>query len=186
MTEKKVFRFFTITDYEAEEKWLRGMHASGWKLVSAHLPGVYRFEPCTPADVIYKLDFSGGGRKQQEAFQALCRDYGWTYLCSMNGWGYYCRAAEETPAAEGELFTDDASKLQMIRSILVRRFVPFTIIFALCVIPNVILSLTGRTDSLVLSVIWYGMGIFYIWAFLHMAAGFHALTVKYGRRKHES
>ncbi|MDD6790054.1 MAG: hypothetical protein PUE04_08125 [Lachnospira sp.] len=35
-----MFRFFTITDYEAEGKWLRSMHASAVQFIWAALPYV--------------------------------------------------------------------------------------------------------------------------------------------------
>ena len=55
MKTKIKWRIFTIVDYEKEEKWLRSMHAQGWKFVRFN--GLFHFEECQPEDVVYKLDY---------------------------------------------------------------------------------------------------------------------------------
>ena len=57
-TTKRLFRFWTIADFEAEEEFLREQHKQGWKFVKYTLPGFYTFEASTPEDVIYQLDFT--------------------------------------------------------------------------------------------------------------------------------
>ena len=179
MTQKRVLRFFDLTEYEAEEKWLSEMHASGWKAVKAAVPGSYTFEECSRASVVYKLAFSDRQASEQEDFHAMCRDYGWSYLFSMNGWDYYCKEADQAEE-NNELFTDDSSKLEMIRRVMLRRFLPFTLIFAAVVLPNVIMKLLGGHALDIAAFKWYVLAFFYVCAALHMGIGFYRLYCRYG------
>ena len=49
---KTLIRFFTISDYEEEEIWLRSQHQNGWKLVKMIVPCFFIFESCTPDYVV--------------------------------------------------------------------------------------------------------------------------------------
>lgn len=48
MADRVLFRFWTITDYEEEERFLREQHRKGWSLRRYILPGVYIFDKCMP------------------------------------------------------------------------------------------------------------------------------------------
>ena len=61
MKRKRVFRIFTIADYEQEEQMLSDMHAKGWKLVSVKYLGWYTFEECKPEEMsLFGKCFLGG------------------------------------------------------------------------------------------------------------------------------
>lgn len=179
MKTKKKFCAFSIANYEAEEQWLREMHREGWKFKSVRMPGIYTFEECAPEDVVYRLEFDDRNAAHQNDFQELCRDYGWNYLYSFNGYSYYCKKgeAEET---ENELFTDNASRLQMAEKIFRRRYIPFLMIFLLLVIPNVYKGIAGIQDSMTLNTIWYVLGIIYVIETIRIGTEFARMNRKYG------
>lgn len=143
---KTSVRFFTIADWEEEEKWLRKMHGNGWKLVDAIAPCFYRFESCEPEDVIYRLDFKNN--EQNPEYMQMLRDFGWEYCASCIGWLYFRKPAEETTTEEeGELFSDNASRVERVGKIVKTRLLPFTCIFLCCVIPNFLRYTTGNSST---------------------------------------
>ncbi|MBR5820623.1 MAG: DUF2812 domain-containing protein [Alistipes sp.] len=52
---KRVWRFYTIAEYEQEEQWLNEMAREGWNLTAVGLCR-YIFRRGTPGEYIYKLD----------------------------------------------------------------------------------------------------------------------------------
>ncbi|MDD5922940.1 MAG: DUF2812 domain-containing protein [Eubacteriales bacterium] len=182
MKAKKKFRAFSIANYEAEEQWLREMHKEGWKFKSVRIPGIYTFEECVPEDVVYRLEFDDRNAAHQNDFQELCRDYGWNYLYSFNGYSYYCKKGDDAEA-ENELFTDNASRLQMAETVFRRRYIPFLLVFLLLVIPNVYKGITGIQDSIILNIIWYVMGAIYVIMTFRIGTEFIRMNRKYGSRK---
>ena len=52
---KRVWRFYTIAEYEKEEQWLNEMAREGWNLTAVGLCR-YIFRRSTPGEYIYKLD----------------------------------------------------------------------------------------------------------------------------------
>lgn len=62
MATKTVFKFFLITDFEKEEKYLMDMHRKGWKLEKISFNYFYHFVATEPEAVIYQLDFKDNGR----------------------------------------------------------------------------------------------------------------------------
>ena len=55
METKRYFRYYTIADYEREQKWLNAMSRSGWNFVRTN-GFIYTFEKGTPGEYIYKID----------------------------------------------------------------------------------------------------------------------------------
>ena len=135
---KTMIRFFTIADYEEEELWLRKQNRLGWKLVRMIPPCLYFFEACEPQDVIYRLDYKNSG--QTEEYMQLVKDFGWEYFEQCMGW-LYLRKPADTVESEGEdeLFSDNASRVEMAGHIVRTRLVPIMIIFLCCLLPNLFL-----------------------------------------------
>lgn len=52
---KKVWRFYTIAEYEQEEQWINEMAKEGWNLTAVGFAR-YIFRRGTPGEYIYKLD----------------------------------------------------------------------------------------------------------------------------------
>ena len=61
METKRIFKFFTMFEYEKEQEFLRSMHRSGWKLAKISGICLYHFEKCIPEDVVYQLDYNTFG-----------------------------------------------------------------------------------------------------------------------------
>ena len=139
---KTVFHIFTIADYEDEEMWLSEQHANGWKIVKMIPPCFYVFESCEPSDVIYKLDFRNS-RHDPEYMQML-DDFGWEYFGQCFGWLYFRKPADDAVSeGDGELFSDNESRVDFVSRIVKTRLLPLTIIFLCCVIPNLVRSVSG-------------------------------------------
>ena len=132
---KTEIHFFTIADYEEEEIWLREHHKNGWKLAKAIAPCFYVFDSCEPEDVIYRLDFKNS--KQTEEYLQMLKDFGWEYFEQLLGWLYFRKPAEAVDSqADGELFSDNASKADMVGHIVKKRMLPLLVVFLCCEIPN--------------------------------------------------
>ncbi len=176
---KTMLRFFTIADYEEEEIWLREQHSMGWKLAKTTLPCFYTFERCEPEDVIYRLDFKNGEEKG-DYFQ-MYRDYGWEYFDSCAGWLYFRkRAAEATDEADGELFSDGLSKVEMVKNIVRTRMLPILLIFFCCVLPNLINSTRGLIPGSGFFAVFFGlMFALYLELILHCSVKLAKLKKKY-------
>ncbi len=139
---KTLLRFFTLADYEEEEAWLRKQHSDGWKLIKMAPPCFYTFEACEPADVIYRLDFRNSG--QTEEYMQMLKDFGWEYFARCFGWLYFRKPAEEAESEQdGELFSDNASRAEMVDHIVKTRLLPLALIFLCCVLPNLIRYTSG-------------------------------------------
>ena len=105
---KTVLRFFTLTDYEEEENWLREMARQGWKLHHMTIPVFYHFQAAEPEDVVYKLDFRQLRGEDEGAFLQMYRDYGWEYVQTVNDYCYFRKSAEEASDGDLEIFTEPA------------------------------------------------------------------------------
>jgi hypothetical protein len=131
---KLMIRFFTISDYEEEERWLRSQHQNGWKFVKMVPPCFYTFEQCSPEDVIYRLDFKNKG--VTDDYMQMYADFGWEYTGHCMNWLYFRKPASQVDGEkEGELFSENASKVDMISHVLKTRMLPILVLF-LCLLPN--------------------------------------------------
>lgn len=149
---KTLVRFFTIADYEEEEIWLREQHKSGWKIVRMTPPCFYVFEACEPEDVIYRLDYKNSS--QTPEYMQMLADFGWEYCAQCMGWLYFRKPAWDAASEEdGELFSDNASRVDMVSRIVKTRLLPLAVIFLCCVIPNLLRSYSGPFGT--------GFGIFF-------------------------
>ncbi len=177
---KTEFRYYTIADYEEEERWLREQHRSGWRLARLTPPGFYVFESCEPADVIYRLDYKND--ESSGDYLQMARDFGWEYVLRCVGWLYFRKPAEEAESeAEGELFSDNGSRVEMVSRIVKTRFLPLAVIFLCCVLPNLLNAFNGYMGG------WSGffgaffgvMFVFYVWLIVHCGRKLKELREKY-------
>ncbi len=144
---KTFIRFFTIADYEEEEIWLRNQHLGGWKLVKLTAPCFYTFESCEPQDVIYRLDYKNNA--QTEDYMQMLADFGWEYFERCFGWLYFRKPAEEAASeGDGELFSDNASRLALADHVVKTRLLPLAVIFLCCVVPNLFNAVNDRMGGL--------------------------------------
>ncbi len=106
-------RFYTIPEYEEEQEYLSKMHRKGWQFVKFVLPCFYLFEKCTPENVIYQLDYNQDGLREKDAYYQMYQDCGWEHLCDVVGYSYFSKKADNKNSEE-EIFSDDASKMDMV------------------------------------------------------------------------
>lgn len=163
--KKIVLRFFTIADYLEEELWLREMHNQGWKFSKFTVPCFYTFEACEPEDVIYCLDYKN--KSNLDDYIRMTEDYGWEYTGSCLGWLYFRKQATLVEnEGDGEIFSDNSSRISMVEHIVKTRLWPLTILFLCCVIPNTINALSGKIGWF-FTIFWGFMLIIYIYLILH-------------------
>ena len=130
---KRVRKYFSLAEYEKEEKYLTEMAAKGWRFVDTN-GTLYTFERCEPEQVAYRLDFSGLPLDQRDDYYAMFRDYGWEYLQDYNGFSYFRKPAEGVSPEDLEIFSDGESHLEMAKKIMTAKLIPL-IGLMLCVVP---------------------------------------------------
>lgn len=164
---KTEFRFFTITEWKKEEKYLREQHKNGWKFVSVNLIGLYHFKKCTPKDVIYQLDYNTDSVTQKDEYIQMFKDCGWEYIQNFCGYSYFRKAESDMDGNMEEIFCDDDSRLEMMKRVFQRRMTPLLAIFFLIIIPQIFLqSHIDSPANHVLTIIFIIMFILYLVLFL--------------------
>ncbi len=170
------FKWFTVTDYEEEELWLREMHKQGLKLKKVRFC-VFTFEKCEPEDVIYRLEYDPNPIAPE--YEQMLKDYGWEYFDEYNRFKYYRKpAAAAKNEKEAELFSDNESRLAMLSKVVTTRLVPIIAIFLTCVIPGFSHSFTG-TGRVVLLSVYAVLFVLYMWVLLHCVRKITMLKRKY-------
>ena len=163
-TKTKV-RVFTIADYIEEEEWLREEHKNGWKIKKLTPPLFYTFERCEPEDVVYKLDYKNA--RASEDYKAMFADYGWEYFGECFGWNYFRKtAAEIDNENDGEILSDNDSRVDMIKHVLKTRMLPIFIIFLCVILPNFFDILDSGKIG-VSTVLWICLFAIYTYIIIH-------------------
>ena len=166
-SRKTMIRFFTIADYEEEEIWLREQHKKGWKLMKTILPCFYIFESCAPEDVVYRLDYKNN--TEDHDYLQIFHDYGWEYFNRCVGWLYFRKPVSNADTEQdSEIFSDDASRVDMVNHIVKTRMLPLLVIFFACLLPNFIRSVEGSHPFAdVFTVILSVLLLIYLYLFVH-------------------
>ena len=178
--KKTVIRFFTIADYEEEEVWLHNQHKNGWKLSRMIPPCFFIFEKCTPEDVAYRLDYKNN-TETNNYFQII-RDYGWEYIGRCVGWLYLRKPLSETYSEQdGEIFSDNESRIEMINHVAKTRLLPSClIIFLCCVLPNLSKGIeTSDPLATVFTVVFSILTLIYLYLLIHCGFKLGKLRKKY-------
>ncbi|MCR5187687.1 MAG: DUF2812 domain-containing protein [Treponema sp.] len=142
--KKTVFKFFSLFEYEEEEKYLEKQHKNGWKVTGFTLPGFYKFEKCQPEDVCYRIDFTDERGPQSQEYRQLFADNGWEFLWAVNGFTIFRKPSSSEQEGGKEIFTDKESKINMLLKIQKRRLLPLLVIFLCAVLPNLAKGLNGE------------------------------------------
>lgn len=174
MKTKKEFKYFSIFSYEKEQEYLSDMHRRGWRFVRVSGLGVYHFEECEPADVVYQLDYNMEGLSHKEEYVQMFNDCGWEYIQDYAGYSYFRKPASDMNGDE-EIFCDGDSRLAMMERVWRGRIAPLVTILTLCLLPQFLLQLFSFHN--------YGMAIFLgviIGAYLGCFAAF---GIKYAKFK---
>ena len=165
---------FTIADFKEEEVWLRERAREGLHFVRMIIPCFYIFEKGEPQDVIYRLDYPGN--EEDRDYTRMLQDFGWENCGRCAGWVYWRReAAALASEAEGEIFSDDASRLELVKKVVQTRLLPLLLIFFCCVLPNLFRALDGGM---------YGASGFFLGFFGIMTALYLYLFIHCGGKLH--
>lgn len=173
METKRELKWFTIFEYEKEQDYLRRMHRSGWKFVRVGGLGMYHFEKCAPADVVYQLDYNKDGLAHKEEYLKMFDDCGWEYLQDYFGYSYFRKAVENSHADE-EIFCDEESKFQMMQRVIKGRMLPLLGLFFAVLLPQFFANLSGAH---------YLIAFFYGTVLALYLAIFATCVVKYNQYK---
>ena len=175
MTEKKIHKAFTISDFEKEEDFLREQHRNGYELTSYTGLTCYRFKKCEPKDVVYRLDYFGAENGDKETYIQMFRDYGWEYLFDRFGWSYFRKEVKE--GEDVEIFSDNQSRLNLVEKVIKTRMLPILIMFLCCMVPQVP-NVLFRFE-LGLKIFWFVLFGLYIYLVIHCGLGLLRLKRKY-------
>ena len=174
--KKTVFKFFTIPQYQQEEKFLSEMHENGWCFAHVSFPGFYHFEKCEPKQVSYRLDYNQEGIRNKREYVQMFSDCGWEYIEDFVGYSYFRK--EEQPGEEREeIFCDDESRLEMMKRVFKGRIIPLIILFAMVILPQFHMNTTGYGGGGniqdVLSLAFLVLAILYLVIFSVLAGQFY-------------
>lgn len=163
--------WFTVPEWEREQEWLRKQHKKGWKLINATIPCFYRFEECTPEDVVYQLDYNQEGLDNRGDYFQMFHDCGWEYVTEMAGYSYFRKPVSAMNNDEEEnIFSDDASKMDMIHRVFNGRVRVLLVIFFCTIIPQLFMQFNNHSEAGM--VLFWVLAIFfvmYITAFIKFA-----------------
>lgn len=189
---KKEFRYFVLTEYEKEEKYLREMNKKGWKFIKVILPGIYYFEKCEAEDVVYRLDFNPQPKKNVDSYHKMFEDYGWEYLQNLNDYSYFRKpaAALQTDEHADDIFCDNESRMDMLKRVILKKFTPILILFLcafvpfLCKYAEIFIDekrsfISGLLRGVSIGFLIYML--FYALLLIRIVSGYFDLTKKYKR-----
>lgn len=176
---KTVIRFFTIADYEEEEVWLNKQHKNGWKLVKMMPPCFFTFEKCQPEDVVYRLDYKNNA--ETDSYFQMFKDYGWEYIGRCVGWLYFRKSLQSADSElDGEIFSDNESRLNLIDHVIKTRLLPCLIIFLCCVLPELFRSTeTSDPFAVVFTVFFAVMTLLYLYLLIYCSVKLRKLRKTY-------
>ena len=179
---KKEIKWFNISQYEDEEKYLSEKYRQGWKLVKIKGFGVYYFEKCEPEDVKYQLDYNQEGMANKEEYIKMYNDMGWEYVTEFGGYSYFKKSVAKLSNEDEGIFCDDESKLDMLKRVMKGRFFPMLPVFILIILPQLALqaSLHG-TISQIIFYIYIVLLIIYLLVFAYYGIEYKMLKDKIER-----
>lgn len=112
---KRVWRYFTIADYEKEERWLNEMAREGWNLTAVGFCR-YIFRRGKPGEYIYKLDVVERTESDEvkESYFNFLTDCGIRVVGEFKDWLFL-----QKPAAEGpfDMKNDTYAKLRRVNKV---------------------------------------------------------------------
>lgn len=180
MKDKKTeLKWFDITEYDKEADYLREMHKQGWKFLKFTLPVFYKFEKCEPEDVIYQLDYNKDGSEHKAEYLQMFSDCGWEYLGETVGYSYFRKPLKEMNGEE-EIFSDDASKVEMMERVYKGRMIPLLTIFCCIICPQIAMQAAGHyVANKILLGIFILMFLLYLSIFYRFAKKYKELKQRY-------
>lgn len=168
METKRYFRYFTIADYEREQKWLNAMSRSGWNFVRTN-GFVYTFEKGTPGEYIYKIDLPNESMTDVEvdAYYKFMEECGIEVVSSFKFWRYLRKKSTDGPF---DSVNNTMAQLTMVNKaygMATKMLCFFIVIFALIILAlDIALAFVSGNVAELISGVIYGIASS---AFLAMA-----------------
>ena len=135
--------------------------------------------------MVYKLDFNPQSAVEKDSYVQLYADYGWEYLQDLNEYSYFRKSVSNTDDHDMDIFSDNQSKLEMLKRIFLKKLVPVLAIFLLCVVFPVMSMVGGGGNSAWnrgFLVFWAILFLVYLAIFIHCGIGFYRLKKNYSHR----
>lgn len=112
---KRVWRYFTIADYEKEERWLNEMAREGWNLTAVGFCR-YIFRRGKPGEYIYKLDVveRTASDEVKESYFNFLTDCGIRVVGEFKDWIYLQKKAADGPF---DMKDDTYAKLRTVNKV---------------------------------------------------------------------
>ncbi|MBQ5775941.1 MAG: DUF2812 domain-containing protein [Bacteroidaceae bacterium] len=156
METKRYFRYFTIADYEREQKWLNAMSRSGWNFVRTN-GFVYTFEKGTPGEYIYKIDLPNESMTDVEvdAYYKFMEECGIEIVSSFKFWRYLRKKSTDGPFDSVNNTMAQLSMVNKAYGVATKTMNIIIVIFALVVLAlNIALSfVTGNVAEFISGII---------------------------------
>lgn len=156
METKRYFRYFTIADYEREQKWLNAMSRSGWNFVRTN-GFIYTFEKGTPGEYIYKLDLPNESMTDVEvdAYYKFMEECGIEVVSSFKFWRYLRKKSADGPFDATNNTMTQLSMVNKAYGVATKTMNIIIVIFALVVLAlNIALSfVTGYVAGFISGII---------------------------------
>lgn len=90
---------------------------------------------------------------QNSEYMQMVKDFGWEYCAKCVGWLYFRKpAVDAVSEGDAQLFSDNASRLEMVEHIVKTRLLPLLVLFLCVVVPNLIRSFSFGMGT--------GLGVF--------------------------
>ena len=166
-------RAFSVFDWEEEEKYLREMHKKGLKFVKHSGLITYEFEECKPEDVVYQLDYPN---EKSDDYIKMFEDCGWEYLGEVYGYTYFRKPVSKMNGHDEEIFSDDESKIKMLKNVVTYRFLPFLLVFVCVVVPGLLRTL--HSGIFFLKMLYIITFVIYIGSFIYFIPKIYRLYKK--------
>ena len=184
METKRYFRYFTIADYEREQKWLNAMSRSGWNFVRTN-GFIYTFEKGTPGEYIYKIDLPNESMTDVEvdAYYKFMEECGIEVVSSFKFWRYLRKKSADGPFDIANNTMPQLSMLNKAYGVATKSLCLIIVIFALIILALNIAMLfaTGNVAEFISGLI-YGIASS---AFLAMAIIFVPIIQRLRTRMNE-
>lgn len=156
METKRYFRYFTIADYEREQKWLNAMSRSGWNFVRTN-GFIYTFEKGTPGEYIYKLDLPNESMTDVEvdAYYKFMEECGIEVVSSFKFWRYLRKKSADGPFDATNNTMTQLSMVNKAYGVATKTMNIIIVIFALLILAlNIALSfVTGNVAEFISGII---------------------------------
>ena len=184
METKRYFRYFTIADYEREQKWLNAMSRSGWNFVRTN-GFIYTFEKGVPGEYIYKIDLPNESMTDVEvdAYYKFMEECGIEVVSSFKFWHYLRKKSADGPFDATNNALPQLSMLNKAYGVATKTLCLLIVIFALIILALNIAMLfaTGNVAEFISGLI-YGIASS---AFLAMAIIFVPIMQRLRTRMNE-